>query len=238
MEGQPDQSQPPETLGQLAAGIAHDYNNLLAVILGYAGLIIQRPDVDETVRADVLRIQTAAKRAVNLTRQVQVLGRRETVVPQAVDLNDVVAEVQARLATTIGPGVHVDVDVAPDVPAVRSDRGQLEQVLLNLAANAGDAMPDGGTLTITAAVARGADGYVHLVVRDTGAGMTPDVQARAVEPFFSTKPKGESTGLGLTTVHGIVADAGGSVEIDSEEGVGTTVTVRLPGVTDPATPSA
>lgn len=205
------------------------------MILGYAGLILQRPEIDGEMQADVLRIQDAAQRAVNLTRQVQVLGRRETVVPHAVDLNALVTEGQARLASSIEARAHLDVGLAPDLPAVRGDRGQLEQVLLNLACNAADAMPDGGTVTVRTSVASGDEGYVCLVVRDTGAGMSPDVLARAFEPFFTTKPGGEGTGLGLAAVFGIVTDAGGSVHIDSAEGVGTTVTMRLPAVTDPAT---
>jgi signal transduction histidine kinase len=236
ISGISNQSQPLETLGQLAPGIAHDYNNLLAVILGYAGLILHRPDVDDTVRADVLRIQAAAQRAVDLTRQLLVLGRLETVVPQELELNALVTGVHARLETSVGAHVQVDVGLAQGLPAVRIDRGQLEQALLNLAANASDAMPDGGTLTISTSLAGVDESHVRIVVGDTGAGMPPEVVARASEPFFTTKSKGEGTGLGLSTVHSIVTDAGGTVRIDSAEGAGTTVTIDLPAVTDASPP--
>ncbi len=216
-----------ETLGELSGHIAHDFNNLLAVILGYSGLIAQRAGLDDDTRSDVHRIQLAAGRAVRLTKQLMILGRRETVEAEALDVSSVVTGAQALLEGSIGGSVRLQLAVGPGLPAVRVHRGQLEQVLLNLVENARDAMPDGGTVTIETSVV---DEGVRITVTDAGRGMPPDDAARAFDPFFTTKPKGEGTGLGLAIVYGIVIDAGGTVSITTTEGVCTAVTVLLPAV--------
>ena len=207
--------------------MAHDFNNLLAVILGYSSLIAQRPGLDDDTRSDVQRIQLAAGRAVRLTQQLMVLGRRETTEPEVLDPGTVVAGAQSLLERSIGGPVQLRLEVAPGLPAVQIHRGQLEQVLLNLAENARDAMPDGGTVAIEASLA---DAGVRITVTDTGKGLPPEDAAQAFEPFFTTKPKGEGTGLGLAIVYGIVTDAGGTVSMTTNEGVGTSVTVLLPAV--------
>ena len=240
------QSQRLESLGQLAGGVAHDFNNLLAVILNYASFAAKETIGNDAAQADIAQIQAAAERAAGLTRQLLVFARRETVQPEILDVNSVVAGVHRLLTSTIGEHVMLVVRAAPTLPGVRADRGQLEQLLVNLAVNARDAMADGGTLTIEtgcaeldAEVARlhtevRPGSYVELTVTDTGVGMAPDVAARAFEPFFTTKGPGAGTGLGLATVYGIVAETGGSVTLRSEVGAGTTVQVHLPAADAPA----
>jgi PAS domain S-box-containing protein len=257
IERQLHQSQRLESLGQLAGGVAHDFNNLLAAILNYAGFVseeivheIEVRPADESARlhemlGDVAQIGAAAQRAARLTHQLLAFGRREVIKPEVIDCNAVVGAVEDLLRNTIGEQVVLVVRCAPDLEHVRADRGQLEQVLLNLAVNARDAMPDGGTLTIDTdnvviddqhsvrdrRLLSGA--YVRLRVADTGTGMDPDTLERAFEPFFSTKAKDEGSGLGLATVHGIVSQAGGVVDISSEVGAGSTITILLPSVTSP-----
>jgi PAS domain S-box-containing protein len=229
-----DQSQRLESLGQLAGGVAHDFNNLLAVILIHAKFV-----ADQTtgqVNADVEQIRAAAERAAALTRQLLVFGRRDRVNPQPIDLADLIAGVLDVLARGIGPQIELVIDAAPDLPHVLADRGQMEQVLLNLAINARDAMPEGGTLTFSVdrddvldgASARSTGQQVHLIVTDTGTGMEPEVIARAFEPFFTTKPPGQGTGLGLATVYGIITESGGTIELSSTAGRGSTVRIALP----------
>jgi PAS domain S-box-containing protein len=254
IERQLHQSQRLESLGQLAGGVAHDFNNLLAAILNYAGFVseeivheIELRPADESARlhemlGDVAQIGAAAERAARLTHQLLAFGRREVIKPEVIDCNAVVSAVDDLLRNTIGEQVVLVVRCAPDLEHVRADRGQLEQVLLNLAVNARDAMPNGGTLTIdtdnlavnhehSARDGRPLPGpYVRLRVTDTGTGMDPATLERAFEPFFSTKPKDQGSGLGLATVHGIVSQAGGVVDITSKPGVGTTITILLPSV--------
>ena len=234
------QSQRLESLGQLAGGVAHDFNNLLAVILNCASFVAGATAGNEPIRADVEQIQTAAERAAQLTRQLLIFGRREKVQPQALDLNAVVANVQSLLTRSIGEDVKLAVHPAASLPAIRADRGQIEQVLINLAVNARDAMPDGGTLTIKTGVTQLGEeyarlhpgvrpgDYVELSVSDTGTGMSPEVAAQIFEPFFTTKPQGKGTGLGMATVHGIVTEAGGSLDVYSEQGTGTTIRAFFP----------
>jgi PAS domain S-box-containing protein len=241
------QSQRMESLGQLAGGIAHDFNNLLGVILNYAQFVAEQADSNDAVLADVGQIRAAAEQAARLTSQLLTFGRRDPTEPANLDLNAVVAEVHSLLARSIGSHVEIDVRAATDLPTVRADRSHLEQVLVNLAVNARDAMPGGGTLTIETRVteldaeySRLHPGvtpgrYVELAVSDTGTGMTREVVEHIFEPFFTTKPKGEGTGLGMATVYGIVTDAGGSVNVYSEPGVGTTFRVYLPTIDAPAT---
>jgi signal transduction histidine kinase/CheY-like chemotaxis protein len=244
------QSQRLESLGQLAGGVAHDFNNLLAVILGYASFIERRAEEGSRDARDVAEIRKAGERATRLTRQLLSFARREVVRPRVLDLTGVVLEMEELLRRTLGEHVVLRTSLAPDLWPIMADYGQLEQILVNLAVNARDAMPDGGTLTLDtesvevdeayASVRTGLipGRYVRLRVSDTGVGMTREVAARAFEPFFTTKPKGEGTGLGLATIHGIVAQAGGHVQVYSEPGLGTTFTLLLPATDAPVPETA
>jgi PAS domain S-box-containing protein len=226
-----------EAVGGLAGGIAHDFNNLLAVIVNYA--VLAREEVpDASPGADELdEIRRAAERAADLTHKLLVFSRQEQVEPQVLDLNSIVIGAEWLLRRTLGEHIELWVEPAEDLWPVEGDAAQLEGILLNLAVNAGHAMPQGGTLSIRtenvaidragpAAVPPGR--YVRLSVSDTGSGMAEEVAARAFDPFFTTKPTGEGTGLGLATVHGVARQAGGTVELRSRPGGGTTVTTYLP----------
>jgi hypothetical protein len=238
-----------ESLGELAGGIAHDFNNLLAVIINYAAFVAEdldaaafrdSEDKRQAMRGDVEQIRLAAQRAAHLTRQLHAFARRELVQPELVDVNAVVADIEQLLKRTLGEHIELRSGLAPDLQAVLIDPGQLEQILVNLAVNARDAMPDGGVLTIDTATvdvdehyaAQRVDlspgPYVRLRVNDDGNGMPREVAERAFDPFFTTKPAGQGTGLGLATVYGIVQQAGGRARIYSEAGVGTTFTALLP----------
>ncbi len=243
-----------ESLGQLAGGVAHDFNNLLAAILIYVGFVeeevaaeLETRPADARARltavlGDVAQIGAAADRAAGLTHQLLAFARREVRHLEVLDINDVVDEVESLLRRTIGEHVELITLGARDLKAVRADRGQIEQILLNLAVNARDAMPNGGTLTVATANFTidkefaashpliQAGSYVRLRVTDTGAGMDTETLDRAFEPFFSTKPKDKGTGLGLATVYGIVSQTAGMIELSSDVGVGTSVTILLPGV--------
>jgi len=245
-----------ESLGQLAGGVAHDFNNLLAVILNYTAFVAEEvaraaevdPDRWADVGNDIEQIRRAGERASELTRQLLTFGRREIAQPLPLDLNEVLDGVAPLLRRTLGEHVELHVDRSPTLWPIVADPGQVEQVLVNLAVNARDAMPGGGTLSIdtcniaadedyAAALAPLTPGrYVRVRVSDSGIGMTPDVLDQAFEPFFTTKPKGEGTGLGLATVYGIVTQAGGHVHIYSETGLGTTFTALFPA-TDQAVES-
>jgi PAS domain S-box-containing protein len=249
-----NQSQRLESLGQLAGGIAHDFNNLLAVISSYAAFVAEEvvgdaPEADwESVRGDIHQIEQAAQRAVGLTRQLLAFARREVIQPRVLNLNDTIADVEQLLVRTLGEHVELATELAAELCPVLADPGQLEQVLVNLAVNARDAMPDGGQMAIKTATtdvdadyAAGRAGlppgrYVSLKVSDTGTGMPQEVIDKAFEPFFSTKPKKGGTGLGLATVYGIITQAGGYVQIYSEPGLGTVVTILLPATTQAAVP--
>jgi PAS domain S-box-containing protein len=246
------QSRRLESLGQLAGGVAHDFNNLLGVILNYAEFVSEELEEGTTAHTDVVEIRKAAKQATELTRQLLIFSRREITRPTPVDLNEVVRDMERLLRRTLGEHVELTVELSPDVPAVLADPGQLEQVLVNLAVNARDAMPDGGRLRIeTSDVELDRDfldehpdlppgRYVRVTVADDGVGMEPEIAARAFEPFFSTKHRGEGTGLGLATVYGIVTAAGGQIDLYTEPGEGTVFRVQLPAVdsTIPAGPGA
>jgi PAS domain S-box-containing protein len=256
LERQLHQSQRLESLGQLAGGVAHDFNNLLTVISNYAAFVSEevakeaREVAWQAVREDVEQIERAAERAAGLTRQLLAFARRDVVQPRALNLNDLVGGVEQVLIRTLGEHMELKTDLASGLYPVLADPGQIEQVLVNLAVNARDAMPAGGKLAIQTAntevdAAHAASGvgpaagpYASVRVCDTGTGMTKDVIDRAFEPFFSTKPKGGGSGLGLATVYGIIAQADGYVQIDSEPGVGTTITILLPATNQPvqATP--
>lgn len=244
------QSQRLESLGQLAGGVAHDFNNQLAVIRNYAAFVREEIEVElqrgtaerwVTARRDIGHIEQAAEHATHLTRQLLTFARREVVHALALDLNEVVRETVGLLERTLGEDVEVDVDLADDLRPVVADRGQLQQVLVNVAINARHAMPGGGTLRIVTSneTGVGAIPIVRLTVADTGCGMPPEVLARAFEPFFTTRTSDQGTGLGLATVYGIVAQTGGLASLRSEVGVGTVFTADLIAADgDAATPVA
>jgi two-component system, cell cycle sensor histidine kinase and response regulator CckA len=231
LEAQLRQSQRLESVGQLAGGIAHDFNNFLSVIRGYARFLLDGLDEDEPLRSDAAEIEKAAERAARLTSQLLVFSRHEVVQRQVLDVADVLSGITSILDRTLGEDVSLRTDVERPLRRVEADPTQIEQVLVNLAVNARDAMPSGGELHIDLANVDSGPGdapAVRLAVRDTGTGMAPDVVERAFEPFYTTKPKGEGTGLGLATVYGIVTRTGGTVEIHSTPGEGTTIEVLLP----------
>ncbi|OLE25409.1 MAG: hybrid sensor histidine kinase/response regulator [Actinobacteria bacterium 13_1_20CM_3_71_11] len=254
IEARMHRTQRLESLGQLAGGVAHDFNNLLAVIMNYGTFVIeeaeaQQPDV-VAIRRDGEQIVRASKRGTELTHQLLAFARREVVRPRVLDLNQVILDVEQMLRRSIGEHITLTTTLAAGLPVVTADPGQIEQVLVNLAVNARDAMPSGGQLTIfTGAVDLDADHaanrpgldpgrYVRIAVSDTGAGMSKEVVDRAFEPFYTTKRSGEGTGLGLATVYGIVTQAHGSVQIYSEPGLGTTVSILLPVTDEPSAVAA
>ena len=238
-----------ESLGQLAGGVAHDFNNILAVISNYAEMISETldlpvPDPEDLAdaRKDIGQITRAAERATRLTKQLLAFGRRDIIQAEILDLNHVIGDIEPMLRRATGEHIHLITSLNPQLWPTRADVGQVEQILLNLVVNARDALPGGGTLAIETSNAELSDHdisdgsplragrYVRVRVSDTGSGMPPEVIERAFEPFYTTKPQGSGTGLGLATVHGIVAAAGGDVSLYSENGIGTTVTVTLPAV--------
>ena len=228
LESQLHQSQKLETVGRLAGGIAHDFNNLLAVILNYAEFASSELG-SHPVRADVDEIRRAAERAAGLTRQLLVFSRGDTTEPGQVDVGEVVRDISSMLVRTLGEQVELVMELDSETPAAHADATQVEQVLMNLAVNAREAMEDGGQLVIsTAAETLDSAPYVRLTVADSGSGMSEEVLARAFEPFFTTKPAGQGTGLGLATVYGLVTRAGGQVQCTSVPGLGTTMSVYLP----------
>jgi PAS domain S-box-containing protein len=237
LEAQFLQAQKMDAFGQLAAGVAHDFNNLLTVINGYSALLLRQFPAPDDRRDDLVEIRTAGERAAALTAQLLAFSRKSIVEPKVLDLNAVVASMANLLRRLIGEDVALVTTLAPGLGRVRADPGQLEQVIMNLAVNARDAMPRGGRLTIeTANEARAEAGrYARLSVTDTGTGMTDEVRARLFEPFFTTKSPGQGTGLGLATVYGIVTQAQGRLEVATAPGRGTTFTVLLPAVPDPVT---
>jgi signal transduction histidine kinase/ActR/RegA family two-component response regulator len=234
-----------ETVGQLAGGIAHDFNNLLAVILNSADFALDELGRDDPTREDVREIRKAAERAAELTSQLLVFSRRGVVRAQVVNLTEILEDVEGLLERTLTENIELEIEVEPSLPPVKADPGQLEQVILNLAVNARDAMHEGGLLEIELAAleleapaAKAHDlepgTHVRMMVRDSGRGMSEWEIEHAFEPFFSTKPKGQGTGLGLATVYGIVTQAGGRIEIDSELGGGTTMTIYFPATEEVA----
>jgi PAS domain S-box-containing protein len=249
LEAQLQQSQKLEAIGQLAGGIAHDFNNLLTPILGHAELLLRKLSSSERLVRNVGEIQRAGRRAASLTRQLLTFSRRQMVEPQILDLNRVLAEVASLLRRTIGEGIELSVIPGEPLGTVKADPSHIETVILNLAINARDAMPDGGRLTLEtqnvdldAAYVASHMGatpgpYLRLAVSDSGQGIPPDILARIFEPFFTTKNDQKGTGLGLTMVDQVVKQAGGFVEVYSEVGRGTTFKVYLPRADRETAPS-
>jgi two-component system, cell cycle sensor histidine kinase and response regulator CckA len=236
LEEQLRHSQRMEAVGQLAGGVAHDFNNLLTIIAGRTRFALRElgPD-DGRLRSDLEEIAVAAERAAELTHQLLAYSRRQVLQPRVIDLNAVVAEMERMLGRLIGEHIQIELDLEPELGHVRADRGQLEQVIANLAVNARDAMEAGGRLEIrTANVeldepdAASHGPHVMLSVRDTGRGMDEAVRSRVFEPFFTTKDPGKGTGLGLSTVYGIIAQSGGHITVESEPGSGAAFVVYLP----------
>jgi two-component system cell cycle sensor histidine kinase/response regulator CckA len=234
------QAQKMEAVGRLAGGIAHDFNNLLSIINGYSELVLGELPDDAPTRQDVVKIRLAVERGASLIRQLLAFSRRQPRSLRAMNLNTVVANVEEMLGRLIGEDIILTLDLDPFLPPIKVDPAQMEQIVINLALNARDAMPCGGKLTLeTRRVDLDAEHcrrccearpgrFVMLVVSDTGCGMTSDVRMRAFEPFFTTKEQGKGTGLGLATVYGIVQQSGGHLSVHSEPGLGTTFTICLP----------
>jgi two-component system cell cycle sensor histidine kinase/response regulator CckA len=232
-----------EAVGQLAGGVAHDFNNILTVILASAEIVLEEIDERHPSRRSIVDIQQAGRRAAALTKQLLTFARRHIHAPTVLDLNDVVTGIHKMLDRLIGENVRIALELQNEPPHVLADPDQMGQILTNLTVNARDAMPDGGTITIRTSMATLDEStaepwtlspgrYVQLSVQDTGEGMTKEVKDRAFEPFYTTK-KERGTGLGLSMVHGIVTQSGGQIKVDSEEGLGTTFTILLPVAVGP-----
>ena len=240
LEQQLRQSQKMEAIGQLAGGVAHDFNNLLTAINGYSSLALQRAEPDERLHSYLEEIKKAGERAANLTRQLLAFGRKQMLKPVPLNLNDVVSEMSKMLRRLIGEDIFFEARFDSELKQIRADPGQIEQVLVNLVVNSRDAMPQGGTLKIETAnfaidhefasrhLGLSTGNYVVLTVSDNGCGMDEKTKARIFEPFFTTKEKGRGTGLGLSTVYGIVTQSGGNIWVYSEPGEGTVFKVFLP----------
>jgi two-component system, cell cycle sensor histidine kinase and response regulator CckA len=232
VERQLQQTQRLESLGRLAGGVAHDFNNLLGVIMGYSSILLRRVPESDPMHSMLTEITEAAQLAANLTRQLLTFSREQVVSKRRIDLNEVVAELLKMLKRLVGDDVLVESRLFRGQAIVEAEVSQIEQVLMNLAVNARDAMPNGGTLSIETSLVSDPDDSVptrvQLVVSDTGLGMDEQTQSKIFEPFFTTKRGGEGTGLGLSTVYGIVAQAGGNVGVESAKGQGTRFIVELP----------
>lgn len=240
VETQLRQAQKMEAVGRLAGGVAHDFNNILSVVLTYSSLVLSELAASDPLRTDVEEILRAGERAVGLTRQLLSFSRQRVLAPQSLMLNEIVAGVERMLRRVIGEDVQFESRLSPDLYPVLGDLGQLEQVLMNLIINARDAMPQGGKITLETSNARIRGDYTRehygvtegdyalLAVSDTGIGMDRETQSKIFEPFFTTKEKGKGTGLGLSTVYGIVKQSGGHIWVYSEPGCGTTFRLYFP----------
>jgi signal transduction histidine kinase/CheY-like chemotaxis protein len=241
------QAQKMEAIGQLAGGVAHDFNNLLTVIGGRSSLLLRRLRPDDPARRDIELIASTADRAASLTRQLLAFSRKQVLQPKPINLNTLVAGVAPMLKRLIGEHIEIVIVPARNLGSVMADPGQMEQVIVNLVVNARDAMPEGGTLRIETSDHEVPEGglaahggrvppgpYITVSIQDTGSGMDPATLARIFEPFFTTKAPGKGTGLGLSTVHGIVHQSGGHLAVESAPGRGTTFTIYLPRIQEPA----
>jgi signal transduction histidine kinase len=245
LEAQFIEAQKMEVIGQLAGGVAHDFNNILAVIMGYSELTMESLGSDHALRSNLETIRSAAEHATGLTRQLLVFSRKQTVQPVVLDLNDVVKDLDKMLRRLIDENIEMTIVPGKQIGHIKADSGYVGQVLMNLVVNARDAMPNGGKLTIATCdvtldenYARTHPGaipgdYVMLSVSDTGTGMTDEVKARLFEAFFTTKPKGKGTGLGMATCQSIVQQSGGHIGVYSEVGKGTSFKVCFPRVEQP-----
>nr|MDQ2971337.1 ATP-binding protein [Acidobacteriota bacterium] len=249
-EAQFQQAQKMEAVGQLAGGVAHDFNNLLTTIIGYGELVLGQLPSGHKAREEMLEVLKAGERAAVLTRQLLAFSRKQLLAPVVLDLNKVVSHLQKMLERLIGAQIELSTVLEPRVACIRADSGQLEQIIVNLAVNARDAMPGGGRITIETKNVDLTEEYaqeksyvtpgphVRLTVSDTGTGMDEQTKARIFEPFFTTKEQGKGTGLGLSMVYGIVKQSGGSIEVESEPGQGTSVEIYFPVTTEkPVEPS-
>ncbi|MDB4899193.1 MAG: sensor protein, partial [Gemmatimonadetes bacterium] len=240
LEAQLQQAQRMEAVGRLAGGVAHDFNNILTVIISYSEMLLGEPELSDPIRADLVQVRTAADRAAALTRQLLAFSRKQVLHPTVLDINEIVNDVMAMLSRVMPSDIRLQSKLSVGVDPIYVDRGQLEQVIMNLAVNARDAMPTGGSLIFETGNSMLDDTYValhhgampgaHTVlsVRDTGIGMDEETRERIFEPFFTTKPVGQGTGLGLATVYGIVQQSGGSIYVYSEPDRGTTFKVYFP----------
>jgi two-component system cell cycle sensor histidine kinase/response regulator CckA len=241
-EEQLRQVQKIEAIGRLAAGVAHDFNNILTVITGHSELLSRQLDADDPRRKNAEQIEKAAYRAAGLTRQLLIFSRKQVIEPRVLNLNTVILNIKKMLRRLIGEDIEFCTLLDPAAGHIKADPGQIEQVIMNLAVNARDAMPNGGKLTITTANTTqdknhlknfpdmGAGDYVMLAIADTGTGMSEEVKAHLFEPFFTTKPSGKGTGLGLATCFGIVKQNTGHINVHSELGSGTTFKIYFPQV--------
>ena len=240
LEEQLRHAQKMEALGRLAGGVAHDFNNLLTAILGYTNLILAELDEGSPLRQDILEVQAAGQRAASLTHHLLAFSRRQVLQPELLEVNTLVANLGLMLQRLIGENIDLVLALQPTPAWIKADPGQLEQVIINLAVNARDAMPEGGRLrietsTVSVAAQDGpgpdslaAGTYVRIAIIDTGHGIDLETQSRIFEPFVTTKAPGQGTGLGLAMVHGIVSQSGGQIEVASQPNQGCTFTIYLP----------
>ncbi len=242
LEAQLRQSQKMESIGQLAAGVAHDFNNILTIIQGYTGLVLERKDLEPEIVEPLKQVAVAAERAANLTRQLLMFSRKQVMQPQELDLNEVISNVTKFLRRILGEDIVLHFNYSPNLPAIYADSGMIEQVIMNLAVNTRDALPRGGQLSLGTSIVEIGEAHVQanpearqgkfvcLRFSDNGSGISPEVLPRIFEPFFTTKEIGKGTGLGLATVYGIVKQHRGWIEVLTRQNQGTTFRVYLPSI--------
>jgi nitrogen-specific signal transduction histidine kinase len=246
LQAQLQQAMKMEAVGRLAGGVAHDFNNLLTVIMGYSELLLQKIGKESPMHEEVEEIKRAGERAASLTQQLLAFSRKQIIEPKVVHLDHLVAEMHKMLTRLIGEDIALQATTGKSLGSVKVDPGQFQQILMNLVVNARDAMPDGGKIVIETANVDLDEGYcavhpyvkpgrfVMVAVSDTGKGMSEEVKAHIFEPFYTTKERGSGTGLGLATTYGAVHQAGGSIEVYSEVGIGTTFRIYLPRIEEEA----